>query len=51
MNLGAFSISLTVRDLSKPIAFYEDLGVTYFGGTVEHSYAILKNRRELGRAV
>ena len=47
MNLSAFSISLTVKDLSKPIAFYEDLGVTHFGGTVEHGYAILKNGESL----
>ena len=40
MNLGAFSISLTVKDLSKSIAFYEDLGFTHFGGTVEHGYAV-----------
>lgn len=40
MNLGAFSISLTVKDLSKPIAFYEDLGFTHFGGMVEHGYAV-----------
>ena len=40
MNLGAFSISLTVKDLSKSIAFYEDLGFTHFGGMVEHGYAV-----------
>ena len=43
MKLGAFSISLTVKDLSKSMAFYEDLGFTHFGGTVEHNYAIMKN--------
>jgi len=47
MNLGAFSISLTVKDLSKSIAFYEDLGFTHFGGTVEHDYATLKNGESL----
>ncbi|MCF2871287.1 VOC family protein [Octadecabacter sp. G9-8] len=41
MNLGAFSISLPVKDLAKSIAFYEDLGFSHFGGTVEHNYAIM----------
>jgi hypothetical protein len=40
MNLGAFSISLTVKDLNKSIAFYEDLDFTHFGGAVEHGYAV-----------
>lgn len=43
MNLGAFSISLAVKDLTKSIAFYEDLGFSHFGGLVEHNYAIMKN--------
>ena len=43
MKLGAFSISLTVKDLTKSMAFYEDLGFTHFGGMVEHNYAIMKN--------
>lgn len=47
MKLGAFSISLTVKDLSKSMAFYEDLGFIHFGGTVEHNYAIMKNGETL----
>ena len=47
MQLGAFSVSLTVKDLAKSIAFYEDLGFAHFGGTVEHGYAILKNGQTL----
>ena len=43
MKLGAFSISLTVKDLAKSMSFYKDLGFTHFGGTVEHNYAIMKN--------
>lgn len=43
MQLGAFSISLSVKDLSKSVAFYEDLGFTRFGGDDAHGYAIMKN--------
>lgn len=43
MKLGAFSISLTVKDLGKSMAFYQDLGFTHYGGMVEHNYAIMKN--------
>ena len=47
MQLGAFSVSLAVRNLSKSISFYEDLGFAHFGGTVEHGYAIMKNEETL----
>ncbi|MGH1576848.1 VOC family protein [Planktotalea sp.] len=43
MQLGAFSISLAVKDLSKSIAFYEDLGFSNFSGTQDHGYVIMKN--------
>lgn len=43
MKLGAFSISLSVKDLAKSIAFYETLGFSRFGGSDEHGYAIMKN--------
>ncbi|MGJ8625198.1 MAG: VOC family protein [Yoonia sp.] len=43
MKLGAFSISLTVKDLNRSMAFYEDLGFSHFGGKVEHNYAVMKN--------
>lgn len=43
MQLGAFSISLTVKDLDKSVAFYSDLGFSQMGGAVEHGYAIMKN--------
>ncbi|WP_281980859.1 VOC family protein [Thalassorhabdomicrobium marinisediminis] len=43
MKLGAFSISLSVKDLERSIAFYRDLGFEQFGGTLEHNYAIMKN--------
>jgi len=43
MKLGAFSISLAVKDLQASKAFYTKLGFSQFGGTDEHHYAIMKN--------
>lgn len=41
MQLGAFSISLAVKDLEKSIAFYTDLGFSHMVGTAEHGYVIM----------
>ncbi|NBD30164.1 MAG: VOC family protein [Alphaproteobacteria bacterium] len=43
MKLGAFSISLGVKDLGASKAFYEALGFECFGGNEEHNYLIMKN--------
>ena len=43
MELGAFSISLTVKDIQASKAFYEKLGFSKFGGDAEHGYLIMKN--------
>ena len=43
MKLGAFSISLAVKDLTASKAFYEKLGFEVFHGVPEHGYLILKN--------
>ncbi len=43
MNLGAFSVSLAVTDLSKSKAFYENLGFSVFAGDAEAGYLMLKN--------
>ena len=43
MKLGAFSISLPVKDLAASMAFYEDLGFVHFGGQPEHNYAVMKS--------
>lgn len=43
MQLGAFSISLAVKDLAASKAFYEKLGFTPIGGAVEQNYLILRN--------
>ena len=44
MDLGAFSVSLAVRDLAVSRAFYEKLGFEVTGGDEEHNYLILVNR-------
>ena len=43
MNLGAFSISLTVKDIHASKAFYEKLGFVVFHGDVTQNWLILKN--------
>ena len=43
MQLGAFSISLTVKDLRASQAFYETLGFTAFGGNASMKFLIMKN--------
>jgi catechol 2,3-dioxygenase-like lactoylglutathione lyase family enzyme len=43
MQLGAFSISLAVKDLAASQAFYEKLGFTAFGGNAAQNWLILKN--------
>ena len=43
MELGAFSISLTVKDLAVSRSFYEKLGFEVTGGGEEHNYLILVN--------
>ena len=47
MKLGAFSISLSVKDLKTSKTFYESLGFTSFGGTMEQNYLIMKNGNAL----
>ena len=43
MNLGAFSISLAVKDIQASAAFYEKLGFKKFGGDITQNWLILKN--------
>jgi lactoylglutathione lyase len=43
MNLGIFSISLTVKDLEASRAFYEKFGFTVFAGDASQNWLILKN--------
>ena len=43
LELGAFSVSLSVADLDASRGFYEKLGFEVTGGAAEHDYLILKN--------
>jgi len=43
MELGAFSISLAVKDIEASRAFYEKFGFTAFGGDASQNWLILKN--------
>jgi catechol-2,3-dioxygenase len=47
MNLGAFSMSLNVKDLTTSKQFYENLGFSVFGGGMEKKYLIMKNGNAL----
>lgn len=43
MNLGAFSISLAVKDIAASKAFYAKLGFAAMGGNEAQGWLILKN--------
>ena len=43
MELGAFSISLAVKDIQASQAFYEKLGFKVFHGELAQNWLILKN--------
>lgn len=43
MELGAFSVSLAVKDLNASKTFYEKLGFTEFAGDITQNWLILKN--------
>lgn len=43
MDLGAFSVSLKVKDIKKSVEFYEKLGFTYKGGNIDQNWIVLKN--------
>src|SRR3954452_7824354 len=43
MELGAFSISLAVKNLEASRSFYEKLGFTQFAGNAAQNWLILKN--------
>lgn len=47
MKLGAFSISLSVKDLQASKAFYENLGFQVFAGDMAKNYLIMKNEDSL----
>ena len=43
MELGAFSVSLAVRDIHVSKAFYENFGFEVVGGDVPQNWLILRN--------
>lgn len=43
MDLGAFSISLAVKDIKASKAFYAKLGFEVFAGDISQNWLILKN--------
>ncbi len=47
MKLGAFSISLCVKDIKASKEFYENLGFKVFAGGMEKNYLIMKNENAL----
>ena len=47
MKLGAFSISLSVKDIHASKQFYETLGFQQFAGDIERNYLIMKNGNAL----
>lgn len=48
MELGAFSVSLTVKDLGASRAFYEKLGFRQTGGDGEHYLIMLNGTTVIG---
>lgn len=47
MKLGAFSASLSVKNIQTSKLFYENLGFSVFAGDIEKNYLILKNGNAL----
>ena len=43
MELGAFSVSLAVKDLAASRSFYEKFGFEVFGGDAARNWLIMKN--------
>ncbi len=43
MEIGAFSVSLAVKDLGASRSFYEKLGFKEFGGDASQNWLMMKN--------
>lgn len=43
MKLGAFSVSLNVKDIHTSKTFYENIGFQTLGGDINQNWLILKN--------
>lgn len=48
MDLGAFSVSLAVKDLAASRTFYEKLGFSTLGGDAAQGWLILRNGSTIG---
>ncbi|MDO9096270.1 MAG: VOC family protein [Rubrivivax sp.] len=47
MQLGAFSISLAVKDLEASRVFYDKLGFQVIGGQADQNWLILRNAEQV----
>lgn len=47
MKLGAFSVSLNVKDIHKSKEFYEKLGFEILGGDITQNWLIMKNENSI----
>jgi len=47
MDLGAFSVSLSVKDIHASKKFYESLGFVQLGGDLTKNYLIMKNENSV----
>src|SRR4051794_25260623 len=47
MKLGAFSVSLNVKDILASKTFYESLGFKVFAGDIQKNYLIMKKENSL----
>ena len=47
MKLGAFSVSLSVKDIKVSKKFYENLGFAQLGGDLAKNYLIMKNENSI----
>ena len=47
MELGAFSVSLAVKDINASKSFYQKLGFSVFAGDIASNYLIMKNGEHL----
>ncbi|WP_102029134.1 VOC family protein [Salirhabdus sp. Marseille-P4669] len=45
MKLGAFSVSLSVKDIHQSKAFYEKLGFKTLSGDINQNWLIMKNEQ------
>jgi len=43
MDLGAFTVSLSVKDIHASFDFYSKLGFTIQGGDIKENWVVLKN--------